>query len=156
MEVKTSIRIDFLTSLFHDGYDSRFIQSVSAQFCSRCRLRERMDHLSRLAGEQTGTRRDIRPVFESRNIVCSGLSKLCFPLREIFSVTQNRLPARGGKTPPKSSLFTGGHGGRPEILAIEGFSNDLHKKQRIPWRKNCHFKEEKEPIAPIKTVDFGG
>ena len=47
------------------------------------------------------------PFFESRNIVCSGLSKLCFPLREIFSVTQNRLPARGGKTTPKSSLFTG-------------------------------------------------
>ena len=66
-----------------------------------------MVRLFRLAGEQAGTGRDIRPVFESRNIVCSGLGKLCFPLREIFSVTQNNLPARGLKTPPKSSFFTG-------------------------------------------------
>ena len=37
----------------------------------------------------------------------SGLGKLCFPLREIDFVTENSLPARGGKTPPKSSFFTG-------------------------------------------------
>ena len=47
------------------------------------------------------------PFLSPRNSTCSGLSKLCFPLREIFSVTQNSLPARGRKAPPKSSLFTG-------------------------------------------------
>ena len=35
------------------------------RFCSRCRLRERVVRLFRLAGEQAGTGRDIRPVFES-------------------------------------------------------------------------------------------
>ena len=35
------------------------------RFCSRCRLRERAVRLFRLAGEQAGTGRDIRPVFES-------------------------------------------------------------------------------------------
>lgn len=34
-------------------------------FCSRCWLRERVVRLFRLAGEQAGTGRDIRPVFES-------------------------------------------------------------------------------------------
>lgn len=66
-----------------------------------------MVRLFALAGEQAGTGRDIRPIFESRNIVCSGLGKLCFALRKIFCVTQNNLPARGLKTPPKSSFFTG-------------------------------------------------
>ena len=35
------------------------------RFCSRSRFRERMVRLFRLAGEQAGTGRDIRPVFES-------------------------------------------------------------------------------------------
>ena len=35
------------------------------RFCSRCRPRERVVRLFRLAGEQAGTGRDIRPVFES-------------------------------------------------------------------------------------------
>ena len=64
-DAKTSIRIDFLTSLSHDGLSSRFIHPVLVQFCSRCRLRERAVRLFRLAGEQEGTGRDIRPVFES-------------------------------------------------------------------------------------------
>ena len=62
-DAKTSIRIDFLASLFHDGLSSRFIHSVLMQFCSRCRLRERVVRLFALAGEQAGTGRDIRPVF---------------------------------------------------------------------------------------------
>ena len=62
---KTSIRIDFLISLFHDGLSSRFIHSVLVQFCSRYRLRERVVRLFALAREQAGTGRDIRPVFES-------------------------------------------------------------------------------------------
>ncbi len=32
-------------------------------------------------------------------------SKLCFPLPETISVTENSLPAGGGKAPPKSVLF---------------------------------------------------
>lgn len=64
-DAKTSIRIDFLASLFHDGLSSRVIHPVLVQFCSRCRLRERVVRLFRLAGEQAGTGRDIRPVFES-------------------------------------------------------------------------------------------
>lgn len=61
-DAKTSIRIDFLASLFHDGLSLRFIHSVSVQFCSRCRLRERTVRLFRLAGEQAETGRNIRPV----------------------------------------------------------------------------------------------
>ena len=64
-DAKTSIRIDFLASLSHDGLSSRPIQSVLVQFCSRCQFRERVVRLFRLAGEQAGTGRDIRPVFES-------------------------------------------------------------------------------------------
>ena len=62
-DAKTSIRIDFLASLSHDGLSSRFIHSVLVQFCSRCQLRDRTVRLFRLAGEQVGTGRDIRPVF---------------------------------------------------------------------------------------------
>ena len=62
-DAKTSIRIDFLASLSHDGLSSRFIHPVSVQFCSQYRLRERTVRLFRLAGEQAGTGRDIRPVF---------------------------------------------------------------------------------------------
>ena len=64
-DAKTSIRTDFLASLSHDGLSSRVIHSVSRLFCSRSRLRERAVRLFRLAGEQAGTGRDIRPVFES-------------------------------------------------------------------------------------------
>ena len=64
-DAKTSIRTDFLASLSHDGLSSRFIHPISKQFYSRCRLRERTVHLFRSAGEQAGTGRDIRPVFES-------------------------------------------------------------------------------------------
>ena len=64
-DAKTSIRTDFLASLSHDGLSSRVIHSVSRLFCSRSRLRERVVRLFRLAGEQAGTGRDIRPVFES-------------------------------------------------------------------------------------------
>lgn len=92
------------------------------RFCSRSRLREREVRLFALAGEQAGTGRDIRPVFESRNIVCSGLGKLCFPLREIFPVTQNNLPARGLKTPPKSSFFTGHPCAETDFQANNGSS----------------------------------
>ena len=78
----------------------------------------------------------------------------------VFSVTRNRFRnrkqlARKGGVGNSSEVvvFYRGTVARPGILASEGFSNALRKKQRIPGRKNCYFKEEKEPIAPII---FGG
>lgn len=87
-DAKTSIRIDFLASLSHDGLSSRSIQPVLVQFCSRCRLRERKVRLFRLAGEQAGTGRDIRPVFggQKHDMFC--------PRQAVFSVTRNRFRNR--------------------------------------------------------------
>jgi hypothetical protein len=87
-DAKTSIRIDFLISLFHDGLSSRVIHPVLVQFCSRCRLRERVVHLFRLVGEQVGTGRDIRPVFESPEHYMFGTQQA------VFSVTRNRFRNR--------------------------------------------------------------
>lgn len=87
-DAKTSIRIDFLASLFHDGLSSRVIHPVLVQFCSRCRLRERVVRLFRLAGEQAGTGRDIRPVFESPEHYMFGTQQA------VFSVTRNRFRNR--------------------------------------------------------------
>lgn len=87
-DAKTSIRIDFLASLSHDGLSSRFIHPISRLFCSRCRLRERVVRLFRLAGEQVGTGRDIRPVFggQKHDMFC--------PRQAVFSVTRNRFRNR--------------------------------------------------------------
>ena len=87
-DAKTSIRIDFLASLFHDGLSSRFIHSVLVQFCSQYRLRERAVRLFRLVGEQAGTGRDIRPVFESPEHYMFGTQQA------VFSVTRNRFRNR--------------------------------------------------------------
>lgn len=106
-DAKTSIRTDFLASLSHDGLSSRFIHSVSVQFCSRCRLRERVVRLFRLAGEQAGTGRDIRPVFEPPEYYMFGTQQAVFSVTRNILGNENSLPARGWKTPPKSSLFTG-------------------------------------------------
>lgn len=114
-DAKTSIRIDFLASLFHDGLSSRVIHPVLVQFCSRCRLRERVVRLFRLAGEQAGTGRDIRPVFESPEHYMFGTQQAVFSVTRNILGNENSLPARGWKTPPKSSLFTGATVARPEI-----------------------------------------
>ena len=137
-DAKTSIRIDFLASLSHDGLSSRVIHPVLVQFCSRCRLRERAVRLFRLAGEQAGTRRDIRPVFGGgRNIICFAPGKLCFQLREIDFVTENNLPARGVENSSEVVVFYWGHGGPTRNLAGEGFSRHLRQetgKIRSFWR----------------------
>ena len=86
-----------------------------------------------LADEQRETGRDVRPVLGVRNIICFDPGKLCFPLREIFSVTQNNLPARGRKAPPKSSLFTGHPMCRDRILTAEGFPAPFVQKWG-PWK----------------------
>lgn len=79
------------------------------------------------------------PFLSPRNIICSGLSKLCFPLREIDFVTENSLPARGWKTPPKSSLFTGATVARPEIWPAKDFRDPFARKQG----RSGHFGVEK-------------
>ena len=115
-DAKTSIRIDFLASLFHDGLSSRFIHSVLVQFCSQYRLRERAVRLFRLAGEQAGTGRDLRPVFESPEHYMFGTQQAVFSVTRNILGNENSLPARGWKTPPKSSLFTGHPMCRDRIL----------------------------------------
>ena len=42
-----------------------------------------------------------------RNILCSGHSKLCFALPEIFSVTQNSLPRKGEESSSEVVAFYG-------------------------------------------------
>ena len=79
------------------------------------------------------------PFLSPRNIICSGLSKLCFPLREIDFVTENSLPARGWKTPPKSSFFTGATVARPEIWPAKDFRDPFARKQG----RSGHFGVEK-------------
>lgn len=137
-DAKTSIRIDFLISLFHDGLSSRVIHLVSVQFCSRCRLRERAVRLFRLAGEQAGTRRDIRPVFgggQKHYMFC--------PRQAVFSVTRNRfrnrkqLARKGVENSSEVVVFYWGHGGPTRNLAGEGFSRHLRQetgKIRSFWR----------------------
>lgn len=137
-DAKTSIRIDFLTSLFHDGLSSRFIHPVSRLFCSRCRLWERAVRLFRLAGEQAGTGRDIRPVFggQKHYMFC--------PRQAVFSVTRNRFRNRkqlarkgGGENSSEVVAFYRGHRGPTRNLAGEGFSRHLRQKTgkiRPFWR----------------------
>ena len=106
--VKTSGRQSVLTPISQSLFEGASLSgpSILADFVPEVGFGNEW-FASAQAGKQAGTGRDIRPVFEPRNIVCSGLSKLCFPLLEIFSVTQNDSPARGRKTTPKSSFFTG-------------------------------------------------
>ena len=128
-DAKTSIRIDFLISLFHDGLSSRFIHSVLVQFCSRYRLRERVVRLFRLAGEQAGTGRDIRPVLgggQKHYMFC--------PRQAVFSVTRNRfrnrkqLARKGVENSSEVVVFYRGHGGPTRNLAGEGFSRHLRQE----------------------------
>ena len=72
------------------------------------------------------------PFLGVRNIICFAPGKLCFPLREIDFVTENSLPARGWKTPPKSSFFTGHPMCRDRILTAEGFPAPFVQKWG-PW-----------------------
>lgn len=89
----------------------------------------------------------------------SGLSKLCFPLREIDFVTENSLPARGLKTPPESSFFTG------HPMCQHRFSIDLEFSSVPTWvllpensflRLVAHKKRgESRKIFPVKRYfDF--
>lgn len=106
-------------------------------FCSRCRLRERVACLFRLAGEQVGTGRDIRPVFggQKHYMFC--------PRQAVFSVTRNRfrnrkqLARKGVENSSEVVVFYRGHRGPTRNLAGEGFSRPLCQKTgkiRPFWR----------------------
>ena len=73
------------------------------------------------------------PFLGVRNMICFAPGKLCFPLREIDFVTENSLPARGWKTPPKSSFFTGHPMCRDRILTAEEFPTPFVQKWG-PWK----------------------
>ena len=90
------------------------------------------------------------PFLSPRNSTCSGLSKLCFPLREIFSVTQNSLPARGRKAPPKSSLFTGHPVCRDQIFNRRRVFDTLRAKFDVMEQKKSPQKRGKGG-RPLKT-----
>ena len=67
--------------------------------------------------------------------------------REIDFVTENSLPARGWKTPPKSSFFTGATVARPEIWPAKDFRDPFARKQG----RSGHFGVGKwRFIAPIR------
>lgn len=106
-DFSTSCRQDFRTSVstevsteFSHSISTEVSQSVTFwkgepfgpfhfdRFCSRSRFRERMVRLFRLAGEQAGTGRDIRPVFESPEHYMFGTQQA------VFSVTRNRFRNR--------------------------------------------------------------
>ena len=89
-DAKTSIRTDFLASLFHDGLSSRFIHSVLMQFCSRYQFRERTVRLFRLAGEQAGTERNIRPVFGGQKHYMFCPRQAAKDFRDTFARKQGR------------------------------------------------------------------
>lgn len=81
----TSCRQDFRTSVSTDVNQSvTFWKGESSgpfhfdRFCSRSRLRERVVRLFALAGEQAGTGRDIRPVFESSEHYMFGTQQAVF------------------------------------------------------------------------------
>ena len=87
------------------------------------------------------------PFLGVRNIICFAPGKLCFPLREIDFVTENSLPARGWKTPPKSSFFTGHPMCRDRILTsgtlrskmgtLEGIIASYGQKKRSRLSKSA-------------------
>ena len=92
--VSASVSQYFSQSVLTSISQSAFLKKTSCRpsffdwFCSRCRLRERVVRLFRLAGEQVGTGRDIRPVFggQKHYMVC--------PRQAVFSVTRNRFRNR--------------------------------------------------------------
>lgn len=96
-----------------------------------------MVRLFRLAGEQAGTGRDIRPVFESPEHYMFGTQQA------VFSVTRNRfrnrkqLARKGGGNSSEVVAFYRGHRGPTRNLAGEGFSRYLRQKTgkiRPFWR----------------------
>ena len=102
-DAKTSIRIDFLASLFHDGLSPRFIRPISAQFCSRCRL-------------------------SPRNIICFGTRQAVFSVTRNRFRNRKQLARKGMENSSEVVVFYRGHRGPTRNLAGEGFSRHLLQK----------------------------
>lgn len=98
------------------------------------------------------------PFLSPRNIICSGLSKLCFPLREIFSVTKTACPQGGGKLLRSRRFLPGPPWPDPKFCRRRIFETPFARKQG----RSGHFGVEKwRFIAPIRhrsspfSTDFG-
>ena len=115
-------------------------------FCSRCRLRERVVRLFRLAGEQAGTGRDIRPVFESPEHYMFGTQQA------VFSVTRNifdnakPLARKGSENASEVVVFLPG----PRWPAPK-FSH--RRSFERPSQKTTYTLEEKLPFQRGKRTD---
>ena len=78
--------------------------------------------------------------------------------REIFSVTKTACPQGGGKTPPKSSFFTGATVARPEIWTAKDFRDPLRQKTekiRPFWRGKVAVYRLKSDFKKPVSTDFG-
>ena len=122
---------DFTTPCRQD-----FRTSVSTEVSQyRSRLRERVVRLFALAGEQAGTGRDIRPVFESSEHYMFGTQQA------VFSVTRNRFRNR-------KQLARKGVENSSEVVAF-------YRAPRVPrpisWRPSDprHFHSK---LAPQSSV----
>ena len=113
-----------------------------------------MIRLFRLAGEQAGTGRAIRPVFESPKHLCFGTRQA------VFSVTRNRfrnrkqLARKGGwKTPPKSSLFTGHPVCQPEFQFFKMSSPSPPAICSTGARKRAETKTKTRGRRPLRRSE---
>lgn len=73
------------------------------------------------------------PFLSPRNIICFGTRQAVFSVTRNILGNENSLPARGWKTPPKSSFFTGHPMCRDRILTAEGFPAPFAQKWG-PWK----------------------
>ena len=134
-DAKTSIRIDFLASLFHDGLSSRFIHSVLVQFCSRCQLRDRTFASSDWPANKWERGVIFDPFLSPRNMICFGAQQA------VFSVTRNRFRNR-------KQLARKGVENSSEVVAF-------YRAPRVPrpisWRPSDprHFHSK---LAPQSSV----
>ncbi len=115
--------------------------------------------LFRLAGEQAGTGRDIRPVFggQKHYMFC--------PRQAVFSVTRNRfrnrkqLARKGVENSSEVVAFYRGHRGPTRNLASKGFSSFLHQKQGgiaiLAWKSGGLSPESDFKTARFRPI-FGG
>ena len=87
-DAKTSIRIDFLISLFHDGLSSRSIQSVWCSFVPDVGFGNEWFASSDWPANKRERDVIFDPFLSPRNIICFGTRQA------VFSVTRNRFRNR--------------------------------------------------------------
>ena len=96
------------------------------------------------------------PFLSPWNIICSGLSKLCFPLREIFSVTKTACPQGGGKLLRSRRFLPGPPWPDPKFSRRRIFETPFARKQGrsghfgvVKWRFIASNQTSKSPFRPI-------